>query len=77
MDFYTILEEEFEGYAYCPYVEITDDGYKEGVISIDWLNKHFGMFNSATDMIAKCNEYNMSHTVLYFEWLVEQEKLTM
>jgi hypothetical protein len=77
MDFYTILEESFEGYTVNPYAVITENGYEEGWISVDWLNKHFGEFENATDMIAKCEKYNMQHTILYFEWLVEQGKLQM
>ncbi len=73
MDFYDILEEVRPGYAYNPYAGKTEDGeWKEGWVSIDFLNEHFGRYNTATEMK---NATTSEGLKLFFDWLVEQGKL--
>lgn len=78
MNFYDVLNEVDVGLAYNPYAGRTSNGdFLEGVISIDWLNKHFGEYNNATDMISKAESFGLELTVFYFEWLVEEGKLKL
>lgn len=72
MDFYDILEEIRPGYAYNPYAAKVDGEWKEGGVSIDFLNEHFGQYETAEEMK---NATTSEGLKLFFDWLVEQGKL--
>ena len=73
MDFYSILDQVEEGKAYYPYAAKTVNGtWIEGMISIDFLNEHFGQYTNATEMIDATESEGLK---LFFAWLRDQGKL--
>lgn len=73
MDFYEILEEIRPGYAYNPYAGKTVDGeWKEGGVSIDFLNEHFGQYSTAEEMINATESEGLKK---FFQWLKDEGKL--
>ena len=74
MDFSTLgLEMIDEDYAYSPFAGKTEDGeWQEGGVSIDFLNEHFGQYETAEEMK---NATTSEGLKLFFDWLVEQGKL--
>ena len=66
INFYEILEEVEEGYAYNPYAGRHKGKWLEGLISIDFLNKHFSQYTTAEEMI---NATESEGLKLYFAWL--------
>lgn len=72
VDFYNILVEVEEELAYNPYAGEHDNNWKEGLISIDFLNDNFGEYETATEMKNSTNSEGLKK---FFDYLVEQRKL--
>lgn len=73
MDFYKVLQESAEGESVNPYAAKTKKGkWIEGTISIDFLNKKFGQYKTAEEII---NATNSEGLKLYFQWLKDEGKL--
>lgn len=67
MDFYSILQEVEPGYAENPYAARDEEGnWYAGLISIDFLNQHFGQYSTAQEMIDATASEGLK---LYFAWL--------
>ena len=58
-----------EGEAINPYAVQIDGEWIEGTISIEFLNKHFGQYETAEEMK---NATNSEGLKLYFDWLKKQ-----
>jgi len=72
MNFYDILEEiEYKGsgLAYSPYSYKKDGEWFSGAVSIDYLNTHFGEYETTEEMI---NATESESLKLYFKYLKEQ-----
>ena len=70
MNYYDILEEIEEGFAYNPYAAKTENGtWLEGYISINFLNAHFSQFETAEEMK---NATESEGLKLYFDWLKQK-----
>lgn len=69
MDFYELLDEVEEGFAYNPYAGKQNNEWIEGTISIDFLNKHFGHLETCQEMK---NATESEGLRLYFDWLKQQ-----
>lgn len=61
--------EGFDGFSVNPYAGKENGEWKEGTISIDFLNIHFGKYSTAEEMI---NATESEGLKLYFAWLREQ-----
>ena len=72
MDFYDVLDEVEEEQAYHPYAGKVDGQWREGAISIDFLNEHFGQYSTAEEMI---NATESEGLKLYFAWLRDKKGL--
>jgi hypothetical protein len=75
-DFYKIVSEssDMPGFTENPYAGQTEDGtWIVGLTSIDFLNLNFGSFSTTTEMKASTTSEGLQ---LYFDWLVQQGKLT-
>ena len=72
-DFNAILEEVEPDFAYTPYASKDLEGkWREGFMSISFLNEHFGQYETAEEMK---NATTSEGLKLFFDWLVEQGKL--
>ncbi len=69
MDFYKILNEVEIGQTINPFAAKKGDDFVEGTVSIDYLNKNFGKFDTANEMIESTNFEGFK---LFFAWLKEQ-----
>lgn len=68
MDFSVILD-HVDGWGYNPYASIDVGKWVEGQISVDYLNEHYGKYETATKMK---NATTSEGLRLYFDWLAEQ-----
>lgn len=72
-DFYDVLDDVDFGQTRNPYAAKKDGEWIEGLMSVDFLNEHYGKYNNADDMIK--NAMSEGHK-LYFQWLKDQGILT-
>ena len=69
---FSILE-NVDGWAFNPYAGKDENGnWIEGTISIDFLNEHFGQYETAQEMIDATESEGLK---LFFAWLRDQGKL--
>lgn len=69
-DFYEILKDIGNGQAHNPFAARTEKGrWIKGTISIDFLNKHFGKFETVEEMINATNSEGLKY---YFAWLRDE-----
>jgi len=74
MDFYGALEHIEEGQTVNPFAGKDEQGnWIEGTVSVDFLNAVFGKYSTATEMK---NATTSEGLKMFFDWLVEQGKLT-
>jgi len=69
LNFYDVLDElneENKGMAVNPYAYKKEGKWYEGFISIDYLNKNYGQYSTAEEMI---NATESEGLKLYFAWL--------
>jgi len=71
LDFYEIVKEDpnEKGYTFNPYAGKVNGEWLEGYTSIDFLNKQFGKYETAEQMI---NATESEGFKLYFTWLKEK-----
>lgn len=72
MDFYTILTKIEDGFALNPYATKENDEWAEGLISIVFLNEHFGHLETAEEMKSATESEGLK---LYFDWLKDKSIL--
>lgn len=69
MDFWSILAQVDDGIAENPFAGRNEAGdWIPGLISIAFLQQHFGQFSTATEMQAATESEGLK---AYFEWLAE------
>jgi len=73
MDF-SVLEHDFRGWTYQPFVSRQDDGtWEAGEINISYLNEHFGGL-TREEILEKSKD--IAGLKEYFRWLDKQGILT-
>jgi len=66
-------ETDADGNVRNPYAGRTSDGdWIDGCVSVEFLQEHFGQYDTATEMKAATTSEGLH---LYFDWLVQQGKL--
>lgn len=68
-DFYSILKHVEYGQSRNPFSGQINGEWCEGLISIDFLNKHFSQYETAEEMM---NATESEGLKLYFKWLRDE-----
>lgn len=72
-DFFDIVDDDYHGMTINPFAGKNVEGeWISGFTSIEFLNDHFGKFKTATEMKRATNSEELR---MFFNWLVEQNKI--